>query len=97
MKQSDIIIGPIITEKSMKDASKGRYAFKVGLKANKYEIKKVIEDKFNVNIVKISTMITKGRTAKAGIKRLEINKPNIKKAFVQVKKDQKIAIFDLNS
>jgi large subunit ribosomal protein L23 len=93
---SDIIFGPIITEKTMKDAANGKYAFKVAVKANKNEIKKVVEDKFKVDVVSISTITIKGRTAKIGIKRIEVTKPSFKKAIVKVVKGQKIGMFDLN-
>jgi large subunit ribosomal protein L23 len=94
MHAVNVIIGPIISEKSMNDASKGKYTFKVFVKAGKYDIKKAVEEKFKVNALKISTVIVKGRTVKAGAKRLEIIKSPFKKAIVTVKAGQKIAIFD---
>jgi large subunit ribosomal protein L23 len=90
----DVILGPIISEKSMNDASKGRYTFKVTVKAGKADIKKAVEEKFKVNAVKISTVTVKGRTVRAGIKRTEITRSPFKKAIVTVKAGQKIAIFD---
>ncbi|MGA2968098.1 MAG: 50S ribosomal protein L23 [Candidatus Levyibacteriota bacterium] len=90
----NVIIGPIISEKSMNDASKGRYTFKVSLKAGKRDIKKAVEEKFKVNAVKISTVTVKGRTVRAGAKRNEIIRSPFKKAVVTVKEGQKIAIFD---
>ena len=49
----DIIIAPIITEKTAGMEADGKYAFKVLNKANKTEIKQAIEKKFNVNIRKL--------------------------------------------
>jgi len=46
MNIRDVIIAPIITEKSMKDASMGRYTFKVETAANRPLIKLAIQDKF---------------------------------------------------
>ena len=78
----------------MNDASKGKYTFKVTVKAGKNDIKKAVEEKYKVNAVKISTITIKGRSARAGAKRLEIAKSAFKKAIVTVKAGQKISIFD---
>jgi large subunit ribosomal protein L23 len=90
----DVILGPIISEKSMNDASHGKYTFKVTVKAGKTDIKKAVEERYKVEAVKISTMTMKGRSARAGAKRLEIAKSPFKKAIVTVKAGQKIGIFD---
>lgn len=88
------ILGPIISEKSMNDASKGRYTFKVAKDATKKEIKKEVEEKFKVNVLKTATISIKGRSLKAGKKRLEITLTPFKKAIVLLKQGQKISIFD---
>jgi large subunit ribosomal protein L23 len=90
----DVILGPIISEKSMTDASHGRYTFKVTVKAGKADIKKAVEEKYKVNAVKISTITIKGRSVRAGAKRNEIIRSPFKKAIVTVKTGQKIGIFD---
>jgi large subunit ribosomal protein L23 len=88
------IIGPVISEKSMSDASKGRYTFKVAKQATKKEIKKEVEEKFKVNVLKTATISIKGRSSKKGTKRLEITLSPFKKAIVLLKEGQKISIFD---
>ena len=88
------ILGPVISEKSMSDASKGRYTFKVAKDATKKEIKKEVEEKFKVNVLKTSTISIKGRSLKAGTKRLEVVLSPFKKAIVLLKTGQKISIFD---
>lgn len=94
MNATDIILGPLISEKSMNEVSKNRYTFKVSRTASKYLIKKAIEDKFKVNVIDISTITVKGRSLKAGIKRLEILKSPFKKAIVTLKQGQKIGLFE---
>ena len=47
----DIILAPIITEKSAGMEAEGKYAFKVANTANKTEIKQAIEKKFNVKVI----------------------------------------------
>lgn len=94
MSSVNIILSPLISEKSMSDVAKNRYTFKVGIKANKYAIKKAIEDKFKVNITNISTITTKGRSVRGGARRTEILKQPFKKAIVTLKVGQKISLFE---
>jgi large subunit ribosomal protein L23 len=91
----DVIIAPIITEKSMKDASIGRYTFKVATSANKFSIKEAIEKKFKVKVLKTFVSLVKGKTGRKGARREEFVKTAWKKATVQLAKDQKIALFDV--
>lgn len=90
-----VIIKPIISEKSMSDAAKSKFTFMVNMSANKRNIKKAVEDKFKVNVLKVFTNIVKGRTTKVGVRRKEIVKSSFKKAMVQLEKGQKIAMFDI--
>lgn len=92
-----IILSPIISEKSMNEASKGRYTFKVFMEAGKKDIKKAVEESFKVDVLKISTVVIKGRSAKAGIRRTEVVKSPFKKAIVTVKTGQKIGLFDVGT
>jgi large subunit ribosomal protein L23 len=89
------ILGPIITEKSMNDASKGRYTFKVTKDATKTEIKQEIEERFKVNVIRVSTINIKGRSLRAGTRRVEIALSTFKKAIALLKEGQKIAMFDI--
>ena len=95
MNIRDIIIAPVITEKSMKDAAIGRYTFKVAQAANKPFIRAAIEEKFKVKVLKTFVSLVKGRTDRRGIKREEFVKSAWKKATVQLAKDQKIGLFDV--
>lgn len=95
MNIRDVIIAPVITEKSMKDAGRGRYTFKVASQANKPFIKQAIEEKFKVKVLKTFVSLVKGRTDRRGVKREEFIKTSWKKATVQLAKDQKIALFDV--
>ena len=52
---SDIIIAPVITEKSMYERSNNVYTFKVVKTASKDEIKKAVEDAFKVEVIKVNT------------------------------------------
>lgn len=94
MNIRDVIIAPVITEKSMQDVGFGKFTFKVALAANKPLIKSAIEQKFKVKVLKIYVSIVKGRTDRKGAKREEFVKSAWKKATVLLPKDQKIALFD---
>ena len=94
MQSQHIIIKPIISEKSLKDAQTGKYTFLVNKKANKTEIKQAIEEVFEVKIIKIMTNITKGSTTKNTKVGRKINFFADKKARVVLQKGQSIAIFD---
>lgn len=91
----DVIIAPIITEKSMRDAGLGRFTFKVAIGANKPFIKSAIEKKFKVKVLKTFISIVKGKTDRIGVRRVEIVKTPWKKATVKLAKDQKIVLFDV--
>jgi large subunit ribosomal protein L23 len=95
MNIRDVIIAPVITEKSMKDAGLGRYTFKVATAANKPLIKTAIEKQFKVKVLKVMVSLVKGKTDRRGVKREEFVKTAWKKATVQLAKDQKIGLFDV--
>lgn len=95
MRKADVIIAPVISEKSTKDAASGKFTFKVAKEADKNLIKKVIEEKFKVNVVSVSTSINKGKKRRFGMKRIEKAMPEWKKAIVALKKDQKIDLFEV--
>ncbi len=62
---SDIIIAPVITEKSMAERQNGVYTFKVAKDADKTEIKKAIEEAFKVSVVSVNTLNTKSKKKKS--------------------------------
>lgn len=63
---SDIIIAPVITEKSMNGKASNVYTFKVVKEASKDEIKKAIEDAFKVTVKNVNTLNTKAKKRRVG-------------------------------
>lgn len=63
---SDIIIAPVITEKSMSERQNNVYTFKVAKSATKDEIKKAIEDAFKVSVKSVNTLNTKTKQRRVG-------------------------------
>lgn len=88
----NVIKKPIVTEKAMKDTEKGQYVFEVDPAANKIEIRKAIEDMFEVKIESIRTSRVKGkiksRITRKGLMRGRT--PLRKKAYITLQKGQSI-------
>lgn len=87
----DIIIKPIITERSMEGIPSMRYTFKVAKDANKLEIAKACETLFNVKVAKVNTMNVKGHYKRQG--RSEGYTSDWKKAIITLKADSKAIEF----
>lgn len=67
MRPEDIIIKPIITEKSNDGLQAGKYTFKVNKKATKVEIAKAVEKLFDVKVVNVNTITVKGKEKRVGV------------------------------
>ncbi len=87
----DIIIKPVITEKSMDGLQEGKYTFKVAKDATKPEIKKAVEKLFNVEVAKVTTINVKGKMKRVG--RYEGMTASWKKAVVTLTPDSKTIEF----
>jgi len=88
----DIIIKPVVSERSVASMEQNKYTFKVDLKANKIDIKHAIEEIFKVKVVDVKTMIVKGKVKRMG--RHEGKRPDWKKAIVTLKEGDKIEIIE---
>ena len=84
----DKIISPNVTEKSTSLSEFNKVVFKVSKNANKESIKKSIEKIFKVNVIKINTVNTKGKSKI--VRGKTVKKPSSKKAIVTLKKGQSI-------
>lgn len=87
---TDIIIAPVITEKAAIQAEGNVYTFKVAASANKIEIKKAIEEAFNVKVVKVNTLNTKAKDKRVG--RYTGKTQTFKKAFITLADGDKIEL-----
>ena len=88
----DILRKPLVTEKTTIQAASGKYSFRVADYANKIEIKKAVENTFDVSVVSVNISVVKGKTKKRGNK--VSKKPNWKKAIVTLKPGDEINIFE---
>lgn len=67
MIAEEIIVRPIVTEKSNDGLQEGKYTFEVNKKATKVEITKAVEKLFNVKVLKVNTMTVKGKQKRVGV------------------------------
>lgn len=83
----DIIIAPVITEKSMSGIADMKYTFKVAKDANKLEIADAVAKLFKVDVAKVNTVNVRGKARRMG--RYEGYTAAYKKAIVTLKKGSK--------
>lgn len=95
MDQTSVLIRPIITEKSMDEAGRGRFSFAVMKYATKPEIKKAVEEQFKVNAISVQTLIMKGKSRRAGKRRMKVHMSSYKKAIVKLAQGQRIDLFEV--
>ncbi len=96
MNANEIIIKPILTEKTNKLTEKSaEYVFKVHKKANKLEIKKAVETFYNVKIEDVRTIIVPSKLKVRMTKKrlLEGRKQSYKKAVIKVAKGETIDFY----
>lgn len=89
-----IVKKPIITEKSMKLAQNGLYAFEVDKNATKPQVAKEIAQRFNVKVLQVKIVNIKGKVKSQKRVRKSYTLSGVKKAYAQIKKGEKIAIFE---
>ena len=83
----DVIIRPVVTEKSMTEMADKKYTFVVDKKANKTEIKKVVEAIFDVKVEKVNTLNYDGKMKRMG--RTQGRTASFKKAVVKLTEGSK--------
>lgn len=87
MVAQEIIIRPIITEKSMSMFAMKKYTFEVAKSATKIDIARAVEELFNVKVSKVNTLNVRGKLRRQG--RTQGYTPSWKKAIVTLKPDSK--------
>lgn len=83
----DVILKPVVTERSMQDAQNKKYTFKVATDANKTEVKQAVEQIFEVEVKKVNIMNVRGKMKRMG--RNVGMTPASKKAIVTLTPDSK--------
>jgi len=92
MQINDVIIAPVLTEKATNLVKEHVYMFEVNLKANKFQIKEILEKIYKVKVSDVRVMIRKGKSRKFGRKMTTKKLADRKIAFIKLK-EGKIDLF----
>lgn len=93
MKPQEVIKRPLTTEKGTAlGEAQNMYLFEVARKANKVEIRNAVEALFGVKVTSVRTVVTHGKVVRRGLN--ASRRPNMKKAYVQLRAGEKIALFE---
>lgn len=93
MKHTDIIIRPLVTEKTnLQKELYNQVSFEVDRRANRIEIKRAVEQGFNVRIAAVRTQQMLGKTTQRG--RIRGKRRDWKKAIVRLQPGERIAFFE---
>ena len=94
MREPYVVIEvPLLTEKSMDMSHAGKYTFRVAKDANKIEIAEAVKHMFNVQVVKVNTLMVRGKKRRMG-RSPEGRTSSWKKAIVTVAPGQSITLFE---
>lgn len=88
----DLLIRPIVTEKTSAMMQDNKYTFQVPLNANKTEIRQAVEKIYNVKVVNVYTVRVSGKTKRMG--RYEGKTSDYKKAIVKLAEGNTITLFE---
>lgn len=93
MEARDVILRPVLTEKSYDDIATKKYTFIVDKRATKTQVKEAVEEVFGVKVRKVNTLRQVGKVKRQGY--TKGRRPETKKAFVLLTSDSKtIDFFD---
>ncbi|MYC30808.1 MAG: 50S ribosomal protein L23 [Chloroflexi bacterium] len=88
----EVLLKPMITEKSTLLQEEGRYTFQVALKANKGLVKEAVEKNFNVSVVDVNITMLRGKKKRYGPKIKKM--PDTKKAVVTLRAGERINLVE---
>jgi large subunit ribosomal protein L23 len=91
MEHSQVIIRPVVSEKSYVLAAAGRYTFRIHPDAHKTQVRQAVEALFDVHVVAVRTMSVKSKPKRRGMSRGRTR--SWKKAIVQIAAGESIPIF----
>ena len=92
MHAFEILRRPLVTEKSTTMQEQGRYTFEVAPQAAKHQIKRAVEQAFDVKVIKVNTMNVRGKRKRFGPRM--VTGPSWKKALVTLAPGNTITIFE---
>ncbi len=90
----DVILRPVVSEKSYALLDRGVYVFIVHPDANKIEIRQAIEEIFEVSVVKVNTLNRKGKRKRQRRRPTYGKRPDTKRAIVTLAPGDRIPLFE---
>ncbi len=91
--QNKFFLKPLRTEKTMRETSKNKYAFRVDAAASKTDIKLIAQELFGIKVVGMQTVKMRGKKYKTGKKGLYKKNSDWKKAIIEIAAGQKIDVY----
>jgi len=92
MHTFEVLRKPVVTEKSTMLQEAGRYVFEVAPSATKYDIRRAVEEAFDVKVIRVGTMNVRGKTKRFGPR--PVAKRSWKKAIVTLAPGDSITLFE---
>jgi large subunit ribosomal protein L23 len=89
----DVLLRPVISEKSVLETERNNYTFAVAREANKFQIREAVEAQFKVNVVGVRVLTVKPKQKRRGRRQLG-TVPGWRKAVVTIEAGQKIELFE---
>ena len=89
-----MLLKPIISEKSLSQAGKSKYTFKVARRATKPIIKMAVEKTFGVKVLGVQTLTVRGKSYRSGKRWIIRKRADWKKAIVAINPEKKIDLFE---
>ncbi len=90
----DIVLRPVVSEKSYALLDDGVYTFVVDPRANKTEIRQAVESIFNVRVTNVNTLNRKGKRKRNRRQATFGKRPDTKRAIVTLAADDRIDLFE---
>ncbi|MBN2307277.1 50S ribosomal protein L23 [Candidatus Peregrinibacteria bacterium] len=90
MQQTDILIAPVVTEKSTNAQSKRKYTFRVNMAATKVEISQAVSKAYGVDVTAVNIMPIRKKERLVGRGRSITKRPASKRAIISIKAKQNI-------
>ncbi len=92
MNPRDVLLRPLITEKTTSMMQDNKYTFIVPLTVNKVQVRQAVEQIFKVKVLAVNTIRVMGKTKRMG--RTQGKRPDYKKAIVKLAPGQRIEFFE---
>ena len=89
---NQVLISPVVSEKSYGQIAERKYSFRVHQDAHKTQVRQAVEELFDVNVTAVNIVIVKSKPKRRGM--IRGRRPGWKKAIVQVREGQTIPIFE---